>query len=150
VTAGSPAAASMAGQPNIFQQGLDAVGSALGGFQRHTQELVTALTQPHDRHQQQHGISAKAQAFRHLAHSQPKVAPEPVAKEQQAWASSDPTTVSKEELGRATWTFLHTLAAQYPEKPSRQQQKDVRTLMDCLTRVYPCGECAGHFMEVLR
>jgi FAD-linked sulfhydryl oxidase len=58
--------------------------------------------------------------------------------------------VTKEELGRATWTFLHTLAAQFPERPSRQQQRDARALMDALTRIYPCGECAGHFTEVLR
>ncbi|KAG2314165.1 hypothetical protein Bca52824_017287 [Brassica carinata] len=45
--------------------------------------------------------------------------------------------VTKEELGRATWTFLHTLAAQYPEKPTRQQKKDVKELMSILSRMYP-------------
>ncbi|KAK5770553.1 FAD-linked sulfhydryl oxidase ERV1 -like protein [Gossypium arboreum] len=58
--------------------------------------------------------------------------------------------VTKEELGRATWTFLHTLAAQYPERPTRQQTKDVKQLMSILSRMYPCNECAGHFEEVLR
>ncbi|KAK4752157.1 hypothetical protein SAY87_020955 [Trapa incisa] len=58
--------------------------------------------------------------------------------------------VTKEELGRATWTFLHTLGAQYPENPTRQQKKDVKDLMAILSRVYPCQECAGHFKEVLR
>ncbi|PIN15269.1 Mitochondrial sulfhydryl oxidase [Handroanthus impetiginosus] len=62
--------------------------------------------------------------------------------------SSSPTT--KEELGRATWTFLHTLAAQYPDKPTRQQKKDVKELMAILSRMYPCKECADHFKEVLR
>ncbi|KAJ7567430.1 hypothetical protein O6H91_02G146600 [Diphasiastrum complanatum] len=42
--------------------------------------------------------------------------------------------VSKEELGRASWTFLHTLAAQ----------------MAILSRIYPCKQCADHFKEVLR
>ena len=37
--------------------------------------------------------------------------------------------VTKEELGRATWTFLHTLAAQWPQQPTRQQQKDVAALV---------------------
>ncbi|KAI9110907.1 hypothetical protein K1719_018027 [Acacia pycnantha] len=60
------------------------------------------------------------------------------------------TPVTKEELGRATWTFLHTLAAQYPDNPTRQQKKDVKELMGLLSRMYPCRECANHFKEVLR
>lgn len=58
--------------------------------------------------------------------------------------------LTKEELGRATWTFLHTLAAQYPDKPTRQQKKDVKELMSILSRMYPCKECADHFQEILR
>ncbi|CAH9118862.1 unnamed protein product [Cuscuta europaea] len=58
--------------------------------------------------------------------------------------------VIKEELGRATWTFLHTLASQYPEKPTRQQKKDVKELMAIISRMYPCQECADHFKEVLQ
>lgn len=57
---------------------------------------------------------------------------------------------SKEVLGRATWTFLHTLAAQFPEKPTRQQQRDAKELMAILSRLYPCKECADHFKEVLK
>ena len=37
--------------------------------------------------------------------------------------------VSREELGRATWLLLHTLAAQYPDRPSKQQKKDVTSLV---------------------
>ncbi|KAI4367123.1 hypothetical protein MLD38_022894 [Melastoma candidum] len=58
--------------------------------------------------------------------------------------------VTKEELGRCTWTFLHTLAAQYPDNPTRQQKRDVKELMAILSRMYPCQECADHFKEVLR
>lgn len=58
--------------------------------------------------------------------------------------------MTKEVLGSATWTFLHTLAAQYPERPTRQQKKDVKELMAILSRMYPCKECADHFKEVLR
>ena len=60
------------------------------------------------------------------------------------------TLVTKEDLGRATWTFLHTLAAQYPDNPTRQQKKDVKELVQILSRMYPCSECANHFKEVLR
>jgi FAD-linked sulfhydryl oxidase len=58
--------------------------------------------------------------------------------------------VTREELGRATWLFLHTLAAQYPDDPTRQQARDVRDLISVLTRAYPCAECASHFDEVVR
>eukprot|EP00899_Mesostigma_viride_P014251 jgi/Mesvir1/22827/Mv20089-RA.1 len=55
----------------------------------------------------------------------------------------------KAELGRATWTLLHMLAAQFPEKPTKQQQKDAKELIYILTRIYPCGECAKHFREIV-
>ncbi|KAG0605783.1 hypothetical protein M758_9G087400 [Ceratodon purpureus] len=58
--------------------------------------------------------------------------------------------VTKEDLGRATWTFLHTLAAQYPENPTRQQKRDAKDLMSIMTRLYPCKTCAEHFKEVLK
>ncbi|XP_047315663.1 FAD-linked sulfhydryl oxidase ERV1 [Impatiens glandulifera] len=58
--------------------------------------------------------------------------------------------VAKEDLGRATWTFLHTLAAQYPDMPTRQQKKDVKELVSILSRMYPCKDCADHFKEILR
>ncbi|PON90568.1 ERV/ALR sulfhydryl oxidase domain containing protein [Trema orientale] len=57
--------------------------------------------------------------------------------------------VSKEELGRATWTLLHTLAARYPDNPTRQQKKDVKELIAILARMYPCKECADHFKRIL-
>lgn len=59
-------------------------------------------------------------------------------------------SVTKEELGRSTWTFLHTLAAQFPQKPSKQQQRDAKELMAIISRLYPCKTCAEHFKEVLK
>lgn len=50
-----------------------------------------------------------------------------------------------EVLGRATWTFLHTLAANYPEKPSVQQQKEMSGFIGTLGRFYPCWHCADDF-----
>lgn len=40
-----------------------------------------------------------------------------------------PGGISKEELGRSTWTMMHTLAAQWPQQPTLQQQKDLDTLV---------------------
>ncbi|XP_057718200.1 FAD-linked sulfhydryl oxidase ERV1 [Arachis stenosperma] len=74
----------------------------------------------------------------------------PVQLRDSALEAKPASPVSKEDLGRATWTFLHTLAAQYPDNPTRQQKKDVKDLVQILTRLYPCKECADHFKEVIR
>lgn len=46
------------------------------------------------------------------------------------------------ELGAASWSLLHSLAAYYPEKPSAQQQQDASQFMTIFSRLYPCSECA--------
>ncbi|CAG9467183.1 unnamed protein product [Pedinophyceae sp. YPF-701] len=58
--------------------------------------------------------------------------------------------VTKSEIGRATWTFLHSVAADFPERPSARDKRDARCLMDLLTRRYPCEECRKHFAEIIR
>jgi hypothetical protein len=65
-------------------------------------------------------------------------------------STSEDSEVRKAELGRATWTLLHMMAAQYPERPSRQQQRDAAAFINTLARVYPCGSCGAHFQEILR
>ncbi|KAG8954174.1 hypothetical protein FRC04_000395 [Tulasnella sp. 424] len=52
-----------------------------------------------------------------------------------------------EDLGRATWTFLHTTAAYYPEKPTPTQRSDMLNLLKALPNLYPCGWCASHLKE---
>ncbi|KAI5444409.1 hypothetical protein KIW84_012873 [Lathyrus oleraceus] len=51
----------------------------------------------------------------------------------------------------APYETLHACVdADYPDNPIRQQQKDVKELVQILSRMYPCSECANHFKEVLR
>ncbi|KAI9506703.1 Flavin-linked sulfhydryl oxidase of the mitochondrial IMS [Coemansia spiralis] len=47
-------------------------------------------------------------------------------------------------LGRATWTFLHTMAAYYPEKADTKQQDMMKSLLTSFSHFYPCGRCASH------
>ncbi|KZP30630.1 FAD-dependent thiol oxidase [Athelia psychrophila] len=49
-----------------------------------------------------------------------------------------------EQLGRATWTFLHTTAAYYPDRPSQAQQSSMLGLINALPALYPCSDCASH------
>lgn len=101
---------------------------ALSGLQRNCQAFGSNLSRL------QRTVAVQLGQFRPAA--QPAVAM-PVASLSQAaagWSGSGGGAaaggaVSREEVGRAAWTFLHTLAAQYPEKPSRQQQRDARNLV---------------------
>lgn len=47
-----------------------------------------------------------------------------------------------EQLGRHTWTFLHTTAAYYPDQPSDQHKKNASALFNSLPSLYPCSFCA--------
>ncbi|XP_060564979.1 FAD-linked sulfhydryl oxidase ALR-like [Ruditapes philippinarum] len=58
--------------------------------------------------------------------------------------------VDKDELGRNTWSFLHTMAANYPQKPSEQQQQDMTDFMHLFSKFYPCDYCAKDFRNDLK
>lgn len=44
-------------------------------------------------------------------------------------------------LGRSTWTLLHTMAAYYPEKPSKPEQESIKTFFESFSEHYPCWFC---------
>lgn len=62
-------------------------------------------------------------------------------------AAEEPLT--RASLGRATWGLLHTMAASYPERPTRGERRAARQIVHALAALYPCEECAAHFREVL-
>ena len=55
-----------------------------------------------------------------------------------------------EQLGRATWTFLHTTAAYYPERPTPSQRVQMLSLLRALPVLYPCSHCATHLGECMQ
>lgn len=56
----------------------------------------------------------------------------------------------RENLGRSTWTLLHTMAAVYPGIPSVEHKKDIINFIYLLSKLYPCGDCAQHFQGLLK
>ncbi|KAJ9104617.1 hypothetical protein QFC21_002115 [Naganishia friedmannii] len=54
------------------------------------------------------------------------------------------------ELGRATWTFLHTSAAYYPPHATGAQQTSMRAFITALGEFYPCTWCATDFREKVK
>ena len=45
---------------------------------------------------------------------------------------ASPLRVSREELGRFGWTFLHSIAAAYPEKPTDNDKLQLRNFINAL------------------
>lgn len=48
------------------------------------------------------------------------------------------------ELGRSTWTFLHTMASYYPENPDDSTKQAAVQIMQGISKLYPCSYCAHH------
>ncbi|OQD81978.1 hypothetical protein PENANT_c024G08566 [Penicillium antarcticum] len=50
-----------------------------------------------------------------------------------------------EQLGRSTWTLLHSMAATYPEKANTEHQDNMRGFLKFFSKLYPCWVCAEDF-----
>lgn len=55
----------------------------------------------------------------------------------------------KAELGRAAWKLFHTTLARFPESASVDERTALAQYLALFARLYPCGECAGHFQKLL-
>ncbi|GBG25262.1 FAD-linked sulfhydryl oxidase ALR [Hondaea fermentalgiana] len=53
--------------------------------------------------------------------------------------------LTRGQMGRSTWEFLHTTAAYYPDKPSEEQQHAARGLIEAMSLLYACAHCREHF-----
>jgi mitochondrial FAD-linked sulfhydryl oxidase len=54
------------------------------------------------------------------------------------------------ELGRSSWTFLHTLAAYYPVNPTVEKQSDTLRFFELFSKLYPCNHCAEHMQAEMQ
>ncbi|KAI9651539.1 MAG: hypothetical protein M1831_000776 [Alyxoria varia] len=56
---------------------------------------------------------------------------------------------AKAELGRSAWKVFHTTFARFPDKPTGDERTALKSYIYLFQRLYPCGECASHFGEIL-
>jgi hypothetical protein len=56
---------------------------------------------------------------------------------------------AKAALGRATWKLLHTMTLRYPEHPTEDEREALKSYFYLTSRLYPCGECATEFQQLL-
>ncbi|KAI3656200.1 hypothetical protein MP638_002649 [Amoeboaphelidium occidentale] len=63
--------------------------------------------------------------------------------------NSQASNPAREELGRATWRLIHTMATKFPLKATEEDSLLFETFILLLGRIYPCSECSGHFRQLL-
>lgn len=54
------------------------------------------------------------------------------------------------EVGRASWKLLHTMAGRFPDRPTEEERETYRSFLHLFSRLYPCGDCATHFQQLLK
>jgi len=57
---------------------------------------------------------------------------------------------AKAALGQATWKLLHTMTLRYPETPTDDEKEALKSYFYLTSRLYPCGECAAEFQQLLK
>ncbi|CAI1773450.1 hypothetical protein SEUBUCD646_0P03170 [Saccharomyces eubayanus] len=55
----------------------------------------------------------------------------------------------KQEVGRASWKYFHTLLARFPDEPSAEEREKLATFIELYAQLYPCGECSYHFVKLI-
>ncbi|KAG5888227.1 hypothetical protein JTB14_035576 [Gonioctena quinquepunctata] len=58
--------------------------------------------------------------------------------------------LDKDELGTKSWGLLHTIAAKYPEKPSKLDQCHMQDFFSLFSKFYPCEHCAKDFRDEMK
>lgn len=55
----------------------------------------------------------------------------------------------KAQLGNHAWYLFHTTFASFPDKPTSEESAALKNYIHLFQRLYPCGECAEHFGQIL-
>ncbi|KAK4876592.1 hypothetical protein RN001_009098 [Aquatica leii] len=58
--------------------------------------------------------------------------------------------LDKDQLGTSTWGLLHTMAAKYPVKPTKEDKEGMKQFFNLLGKFYPCEPCAHDLRNDLK
>jgi mitochondrial FAD-linked sulfhydryl oxidase len=53
----------------------------------------------------------------------------------------------RDQLGRAAWSYLHTMAAHYSKTPTNDEKGDMTKFIDTFAKFFPCKTCASDFQQ---
>ncbi|KAI5902946.1 Mitochondrial FAD-linked sulfhydryl oxidase ERV1 [Candida parapsilosis] len=63
------------------------------------------------------------------------------------YAKEEPPDVA--QLGKSSWTLLHSIAATFPETPNTKQQQDMKSFLNLFAGFYPCWYCGEDFVRYM-
>lgn len=64
-----------------------------------------------------------------------------------AEATASECPLDRGELGRYSWSLLHTFAVYYPELPTTEDKERMKGFLEGWKYLYPCVHCRGHFQR---
>ncbi|KAI5950924.1 ERV1 [Candida jiufengensis] len=64
------------------------------------------------------------------------------------YPKEEPPDVS--QLGKSSWTLLHSIAATYPETPTTKQQTELKQFINLFSGFYPCWYCGEDFKNYIK
>ena len=53
--------------------------------------------------------------------------------------------LTRQSMGRYSWSLLHTYAAYYPNQPSDHDKSSMLAFLTGFRNLYPCTHCRAHF-----
>lgn len=94
---------------------------------------------------------AAFKAWTSMAKKDPSAASKPLLAPTTTTTTSSPECPPDvEQLGRSSWTLLHSITATYPTNPTPQLQSETKSFLHTFAKLYPCWHCASDFQTWMR
>ena len=94
------------------------------------------------------GIDQKLFSF--LTPSETKIKKQKIGEFLTPEGATKPLTLTKQEIGRNTWSLLHSMAASYPNEPTEEDKKQITNFLYSLANLFPCKICGSHLLKMLK